>query len=525
MKLIRVLLLTVCLSPAIQGFSQISGDLQLQNDYFIRDSAIGAFNTPQFDNLKSSVDAWLNTYYINEELGFEAGLRLDLFNNSNILNPGTPYTAQGIGRWYVSKKFDDLRITGGYIYTQFGTGLTFRSYEERPLGIDNALFGVELNYDITENWFIKALAGKTKKQFETYNSVVKGLNSEIVLTPSENLFLIPGISVVNRTLDQGTMDIITSIVNAYPVEERFVPKYNVYLGSAYSTIAYKDFSLYAEYALKSNEAIQDINGTLINSNGQALYTSLTYSTRGLGITAQYRKLDNWVVRTSPNEVLLNGIMNYLPSLTKQNSLRLTARYQAVAQELGEEGYQFNITWSPAKGYTFTANYSDIVGTETQILFREFYADLEIRKKKYKLLIGGQYVQYNQEIFEFKPGVPIVEPITPFTEFTYKIDRRKSIRVEMQYQYNKQDFGSWVYGLLEFNVAPKWSFTVSDMWNYDPKKTEEALHYPLIAGVFSLKAHRFTLSYVKQVEGIVCTGGVCRFEPAFSGVRTSLITSF
>ncbi len=515
--------LLLVLPHAVSG--QISGDLQLQNDYFQRDSAIGAFNTPQFDNLKSSVDGWLNTYYINEEQGFEAGLRLDVFNNSNILNPGTPYTAQGIGRWYISKKFDDLRLTGGYIYTQFGTGLTYRSYEERPLGIDNALFGLELNYDITDNWFIKGIAGKTKKQFDLYNSVVKGLNSEMVLQPSSDFYFIPGISVVNRTLDQGTMDVITSIINAYPVEERFVPKYNVYLGSAYGTISYKDVSLYTEYALKSNEAIQDINGSLINSNGQALYTSLSYSTKGLGITGQVRLLDNWVVRTSPNEILLNGIMNYLPSLTKQNSLRLTARYQAVAQELGEVGYQFNVTWSPAKGYTVTANYSDITDTESNQLFREIYADIEIRKKKYKLLLGGQYVQYNQEIFEFKPDVPMVEPITPFAEVTYKINRKQSLRMEMQYQYNEHDFGSWVYGLLEFNIAPKWSFTVSDMWNYEPLKTDEALHYPLIAGVFSHKAHRFSLSYVKQVEGIVCTGGVCRFEPAFSGFKTSLITSF
>ncbi len=521
----RLLVSVICTLGFFRLSAQISGDLQLHNDYFIRDSAIGAFNTPQFDNLKSSVDGWLNTYYINEEKGFEAGLRLDVFNNSNILNPGTPYTAQGIGRWYLSKKFDDLRLTGGYIYTQFGTGLTFRSYEERFLGIDNALFGVELNYDITDNWYIKGLAGKIKKQFDLFNPVAKGLNSEIVLTPTENIFLIPGVSVVNRTLDQGTMDIITSIINAYPVEERFVPSYNVYLGSAYSTISYKNLNFYGEYALKSSEAIQDLNGNLLNSNGTAIYTSLTYSTKGLGITGQFRKLDNWVVRTSPNEILLNGIMNYLPSLTKQNSLRLTARYQAVAQELGELGYQFNVTWSPKRGYTFTANYSDITDTESQVLFREIYADFEIRKRDYKLLFGAQYVQYNQGVFEFKPGVPIVEPITPFTEFTYRIDRKKSVRVEMQYQYNKQDFGSWVYGLLEFNVAPKWSFTVSDMWNYDPKKTDEALHYPLIAGVFSHKAHRFSLSYVKQVEGIVCTGGVCRFEPAFSGVKTSLITSF
>jgi hypothetical protein len=115
---INVVALTFLLVLPTLSMGQISGDLQLQNDYFQRDSAIGAFNTPQFDNLKSSVDGWLNTYYINEEQGFEAGLRLDVFNNSNILNPGTPYTAQGIGRWYISKKFDDLRLTGGYIYTQ-----------------------------------------------------------------------------------------------------------------------------------------------------------------------------------------------------------------------------------------------------------------------------------------------------------------------------------------------------------------------------------------------------------------------
>lgn len=521
LRIITFILLALPLS--LRG--QISGDLQLQNDYYVRDTAIGAANTPQFDNLKSSVDAWLNVFYNSEPMGFEAGMRLDLFNNSNLLAPGTPYTAQGIGRWYVSKKFDDMKLTGGYIYTQFGTGLTFRSYEERPLGIDNALFGVELKYNITENWTATAIAGKTKRQFDVYDQVVKGITSEIVLNTGGAVQVTPGFSLVNRTLDQATMDVLASTINEYDLEDRFVPKYNVYLGSGYATVNYKSFSWFTEYALKSNEAIKDVAGTLIDRNGYALYSSLTYSQKGFGITGQFRQLENWVVRTNPNTVLLNGIMNFLPSLTKQNSLRLTARYQAVAQELGELGYQANVTWSPAKGYTVTANYSHITDPDNKLLFQEIYGDIEIRKKKYKLLLGTQYVQYNQEVFEFKPGVPMVEPITPFTEFTYKFDRKKSLRMEFQYQKNDQDFGSWVYGLAEFNIAPKWSFTASDMWNYKPKKTDKALHYPLIAAVFSHKAHRFQLSYVKQVEGIVCTGGVCRYEPAFSGVKTSLITSF
>ncbi|MBX9448900.1 MAG: hypothetical protein KL787_03955 [Taibaiella sp.] len=43
--------------------------------------------------------------------------------------------------------------------------------------------------------------------------------------------------------------------------------------------------------------------------------------------------------------------------------------------------------------------------------------------------------------------------------------------------------------------------------------------------YSKNAHRFSLAYVKQVEGINCTGGVCRYEPAFSGLRLGITSSF
>ena len=68
----------------------------------------------------------------------------------------------------------------------------------------------------------------------------------------------------------------------------------------------------------------------------------------------------------------------------------------------------------------------------------------MRKKTYKLLVGLQLVKYNQAVFEFKPNAALVEPITPFVEFTYKFDRKKSIRSEFQFQKNDHDFGSWVW---------------------------------------------------------------------------------
>jgi hypothetical protein len=52
-----------------------------------------------------------------------------------------------------------------------------------------------------------------------------------------------------------------------------------------------------------------------------------------------------------------------------------------------------------------------------------------------------------------------------------------------------------------------------------------LHYPRFDIFYTLNASRFSLSYVKQVEGVVCTGGICRLEPAFSGVKFTMNSTF
>ena len=43
---------------------------------------------------------------------------------------------------YATYSIDNLEITAGNYYDQLGSGLIFRSYEEKGLGIDNAMDGV-----------------------------------------------------------------------------------------------------------------------------------------------------------------------------------------------------------------------------------------------------------------------------------------------------------------------------------------------------------------------------------------------
>ncbi|MBK8082163.1 MAG: hypothetical protein IPK25_18955 [Saprospiraceae bacterium] len=69
-----------------------------------------------------------------------------------------------------------------------------------------------------------------------------------------------------------------------------------------------------------------------------------------------------------------------------------------------------------------------------------------------------------------------------------------------------------------------------MYNIDPKKKDARgiiakTLYPTFGAVFNKDNNRFALRFVKQVEGVVCSGGICRLEPAFSGIRFNMNTIF
>lgn len=526
MKTITRLIGLFLLLQGTAAFAQdgISGSLEANTRFFQRDSAIAAIGTPQYDNQLVGTEAWFNVNYFNLDWGLRAGIRLDVYNNSNLPDPVGSFTGIGIGRWFVEKVVGDLTITGGYVYDQIGAGIIFRTYEERPLAIDNALFGVHAKYDFGD-WNARVFTGQIKNRFQRYQPIVRGGAFEGFQKVGENLTLAPGVGIVNRTMDQASMDVVVSNIQSYPEEDRFVPSFNVYAGSIYNTLSYKTWSWYAELALKSQEAILDGSGQLVNYDGSMFYTSLTYSTKGFGITGQYKYTDHFTLRTSPNETILDGMLNYLPSLARQNTYTLTARYNAATQDLGEKAYLLDVSYNPSRDLGFTGTYSRINNLIDNLLFQEIYVDATIKKgRDWKLILGGQYLNYNQVVYESK-GDSQLTSIVPFVEFLYRFNRKVSLRTELQYMNNKEDFGSWVWGLLELNLAPKWSFAITDMWNVKPKKTEEALHYPTIFAAYSHAGQRFTLSYVKQVEGIVCTGGVCRFEPAFSGVRFTINSTF
>jgi hypothetical protein len=403
--------------------------------------------------------------------------------------------------------------------------------------IDNALYGVNLSYNLNPDWKIKAFTGRQKQQFEVYNSVIKGANIEGYASDSANTWsCAPGFGVVNRTLDDETVQKVVSTIGTYTLPDSIGAKYNTYLFSLYNRLTVGNFTWYIEGAYKTNEVFFDPlaektnrNGTislgkLVNRAGNVVYTSFGYTRTGLGVTLEAKRTENFIFRTNPFVTLNRGAINFLPPMARQNTYRLTARYNAATQEIGEQALQLDVKYALSEKWQIDANLSGTNNLNNDLLYRELNINALRKFEHDAMTIGIQMQTYNQRIYEVKPNVPNVQTVTPYIEYSYHINDKKTLRMEAQYMYTKQDFGSWAFLLAEYSIAPKWIFTISDMYNTLPKKTK-ALHYPTIAAAYTQGANRFSLAYIKQVEGVVCTGGICRLEPAFSGIRFNVNTTF
>ncbi|MGB0839978.1 MAG: DUF6029 family protein, partial [Chitinophagales bacterium] len=379
-------LLLICQANPLQAQNQsqdrgqLSGDLQINARFYDKDTIRGASGIPFYEYLKYGADSWLNLNY--KVKGFDMGVRFDGFYNSAIFDPTVPLNGQGIGRWYIKKSIDKLTMTGGYFYDQYGSGMIFRAYENRPLGIDQAVLGINLKYDINDNWRAKAFTGTQKNIFDTYGTILRGANLEGYVPVNDDVSLSPGIAFVNRILNNELMlGSIVPEIRSYPVDLRFNPKYNVNLVSLYNTLNVKNVSWYTELVYKSEDVIRNNEGLLINpDSGIIFYNTLTYSRPKFGIVVQGRYMKNFDFRSSPLATFNRGLVNYVPSLTLQNSYRLVARYNAVAQFLGEFGTQAELTYTIKRGLKILGNFSHIRSLDGDKLFQEIQLQTSIKPK-------------------------------------------------------------------------------------------------------------------------------------------------
>ncbi len=549
---------------------RVTGSFQFDGQYYAQDDKLG-INDSTLDGKLFRMNGFGNIIYTNGN--FRAGFRYEAYLPP-IAGYNAKYEGHGIPYYFAEYQFKNIQITVGNFYEQFGNGLVLRSYEEWTLGYDNSIRGARVKFQPYKGIMLKGLIGTQRYYWEPYENgnrgIVRGLDAEFYLN-----------EMFSGMADFKTKIIIGgSFVSNYEkvkdktlVRDTVIYKYNLPSNvAAYAgrlRLIHGGFQFNAEYAYKINNPSAMNN--YIYKNGESLLATFSYSRKGLGVALSGKRIDNMSYKSRSTELGEALDINYLPPLTRPQTYSLATIYPYATQPNGEMGIQAQINYTIPKrsklggkyGTKIELNYSNIFNIDKQAVaegipvdstgtlgyksdffsvgqpkYFETFNFIIARKfnTKFKMLLSYVYQVYNQAVLEeglsvSTPDYPTIYAHIGIADLTYKLTPTKSLRMEIQHLYTDQDKGStkikgnWILGLLEFNIAPKWFFTVFDEFNYGNPDKDMRLHYYSVAMAYVQGTSRIALSYGRQREGLLCVGGVCRVVPAANGVTLSISSSF
>ena len=459
-----------------------------------------------------------------------------------LLGYDADFGGYGVSHLHVGATFDWGKVTIGDVYGQFGSGMVLRLYEDRALGVDNALRGGKIEVTPYKGIYFTVLGGKQRRYWNCYTDKAWGWNykQDAVLGANLDLGLqewIPQLQEAGTNLSIGgsyvskyqkadtILFIDPTAMQAYMYN---LPQW-VGAGSVRAQFQMKGWNALVEYAYKANDPsiLNDYN----YKHGEALLMSLSYSQKGLAVLAQVKRSENMSFRSDRQANLIAGTINHMPPFAMQHTYMLTSLYpystDLLANEWAFQG-EVRYTWKRGTtmggkyGTTLKLNASHIRGTtDTWFGMTEepYYTDvnLELNKKINKeWYIGAMamYQTYNKRIIG-KNG--IVRSGIGVVEAKYAMNKKVQMRAELQYLYSKQYEGQWVAALYELSLWRQ--LVLSGQWMYNIGHAPDATngHYYTVAATYTHGAHRLMAGYTKTRAGFNCSGGVCRYVPEQQGV--------
>ncbi|MCC6702136.1 MAG: hypothetical protein IT221_11465 [Fluviicola sp.] len=539
----------------------ITGNMEATFQYLNADSLIGATQPSE----KGLLNSYMNVFYTNGK--FKAGTRIESYL-PRIQGYPNRFDGTGIGMRYAGYANDYIDITLGNFYEQFGSGISFRAYEDRNLGYDNAMDGVRLILRPIEGVQIKAIYGRQRYSFQGGKVIVSdGLTRGIDAQLRLNSFF--------HRMDSVGLDITLggSFVSKYQADnnEEYILPENVGSYGGRFDIRFKKLTFNGEYIHKENDPSAD-NGYIYNS-GHAALANLGYSKKGFGVMLSAKSVDNMSLRSDRTAGLQDLFINYLPAMNKTHTYNLVATlYPYATQPLGEIAYQGELLYNIPKGILgkyavpINVNYSvaympnrsmngiDITDSSRimyktsafnmsdSLLWQDFNINATYKFNKNLYVIGSYYnIRINNDVSKITPDAHgIISTQIGVLELGWKINKKHNIRAEFQGLFNQKiyekdadgtfkrvgdDKGNWATGVLEYTISPNWFFGIMDQFNYGNKDADLRLHYVTVSAGWIKESTRVTINYGKQRAGLFCVGGVCRFVPASNGLTLSVTHSF
>lgn len=538
---------SICSFGQLGKGGNVTGNIESNVQVLNTDTLIGATAPDQ----RVVANSYMN---VNYSVGkFRAGARFESYSPSIAGYPAF-YSGSGMPYKYLQYAGDQISVTVGNFYEQFGSGLIFRSYEERALGLDNAMEGASIRFSPLKGVDLKGIIGRQRVNFfegERFLSdgLVRGVDGSLNLNE-----IIPGFSD-----SKFKISLAGSLVSRYQATNNdtlVLPK-NVGAYGGRIDMRYSRFYLNAEFIHKDNDPNEQNNW--VYNSGHGALINMGYSQKGLGIILTAKSLDNMTFRSDRNTIGNQAFINYLPATSNNHTYNLAGTLYPYATNLnGEVAYQLDVFYKIPKKTTLGGKYGTDIHLNVSVandLDRDteganwqknrisylskpfgmtdsiFNFDFNLHasrkfNKKWKASAHYFHFIYNNTVNEVtKLAKGYITSDIGVVDVTYKINRKHSIRAELQALFTKTDRGDWATAVIEYTISPKWFFTVIDQFNFGHPDERLRIHYLLGAFGYTHNNSRFMFMYGKQREGILCVGGVCRPVPATNGLTFTFTQAF
>jgi len=384
-----------------------------------------------------------------------------------------------------------IKVRAGHFYGIFGRGLVFNAYEDRTVRVDTRLDGMVGSYRHDRGGFTAFSGSPTVPALDLRGGDAYA-NGPVGLRI--------GVSGMTWRPD-------TWVGEDDEVRREWV-----------ATVRLQQKLSFAEWYLEhGRKKGWDYTGGDDNYDmGSALYANVNLFQGPFSFSWEHSNYERFVVVPGADGTTA---LNRPPSLTRDFAWTLMNRAPHPTDANDERGHNLDAIFSDGG---WTALLSG-VRLENQDLVRQYelaWASLKAPRTGDFRLAGGFGYQDNEGLRQTVVG-----------EVIWYLDTLHSLTLQAEHQHVRPDFvadldeGAYdeEFFSLEYKMAPTWSFTgILELNNkFDEQQAPDEQDGPFAAGQISYTLARggnLNLWFGERQAGFLCSGGVCKFEPAFEGVE-------
>ncbi len=398
-----------------------------------------------------------------------------------------------IAHRFISFNQGNIDIRAGHFYGLFGRGLLFNAYEDRTVRIDTRLDGLFVNGH-GEKWQAAAFTGTPSAR----EVDIRGIDGQYNVVGTLNL------GATGLTFRPDDFVAADDQVNREWAEALRASQH--FSGGDY----------YIERATKNFYVFDSETGAYSEHSGRAFYGNLNLYRGPLSVSWETMDYNHYNVL---NRADGKTTLNRPPALARELIWTLLNRAPHNLNADNEQGNNIDVildlgTWA------FNATGARLENQTGTLVYELAYGDFKRDSGGPLAWRGGFAYQENEGLRQTVVG-ELVWRETPTRSWTFQAEHQH-VRLG-----GGPGFSLGAYDIqwlkLELETPPHWAIVaVMEMNNKYPEQrglTEEDGPFPAGQITYTFNdGGNFNVWFGKRQEGFLCSGGVCKFEPAFSGIE-------